>query len=144
MKSDRNSYTALAAFALRLALAAAFLSAVADRLGMWGPAGTPGVAWGSFEPFLAYTGEMLWYLPKGFVPAAGWIATVLEVVLAVGLLVGIGLRWFALASGILLAVFAVAMTIAFGAETPFSYSVWTAAAAAFLLAAYSSTTGEKS
>lgn len=49
--------TALAAVFLRLALAAGFLSAVADRLGLWGPPGTPGVAWGGFGPFLAYTGR---------------------------------------------------------------------------------------
>jgi uncharacterized membrane protein YphA (DoxX/SURF4 family) len=127
--------TALAAAFLRVALAAGFLSAVADRFGLWGPAGTPGVAWGSFDPFLAYTGKLLWYLPAGLVPVAGWAATVLEVVLAVGLLVGVRLRAVAFASGVLLVVFAVAMTVALGPEPPLSYSVWTAAAGAFLLAA---------
>jgi hypothetical protein len=34
--------TALAAVFLRLALAAGFLSGVADRFGLWGPPGTPG------------------------------------------------------------------------------------------------------
>ncbi len=131
---DRVRSTAAAALFLRLALAAAFLSAVADRFGLWGPAGTPGVAWGSFEPFLAYTGELLWYLPAGVVKIAGWMATVLEVVLALGLLVGFRLREFAFASGLLLTTFAVAMTTAYGPEPPLSYSVWTAAAGAFLLA----------
>lgn len=140
--SDRLQPTAVAAFALRIALAAAFLSAVADRFGLWGPAGTPGVAWGSFAPFLAYTGELLWYLPAELIPVAGWTATVLEVVLAVGLLVGVGLRRFAFASGILLAIFAIAMTIALGPEPPLSYSVWTAAAGAFLLASLRPTTRE--
>ena len=51
----RTALSRLAPWLARLALAAAFLSAVADRLGLWGPPGTPGVAWGSFEPFLAYT-----------------------------------------------------------------------------------------
>ena len=40
----------------------------------------------------------------------------------------------ALASGVLLLTFAVAMTTALGPEAPLSYSVWTAAAGAFLLA----------
>jgi len=84
--------SALAAIFLRVALAAGFLSAVADRFGLWGPAGTRGVAWGGFDPFLAYTGQLLWYLPAGLVPAAGWVATVLEVALAVGLLAGVQLR----------------------------------------------------
>ncbi|WP_074317509.1 DoxX family protein [Singulisphaera sp. GP187] len=124
----------LAAVFLRLALAAGFLSAVADRFGLWGPAGTPGVSWGGFDAFLAYTGELLWYLPAGLVPVAGWAATVLEVTLAVGLLAGVRLRAVALASGVLLVVFAVTMTIALGAEPPLSSSVWSAAAGAFLLA----------
>src|SRR5207248_8478956 len=91
----------VAPVAMRMALAAGFLSAVADRFGLWGPAGTPGVAWGGFDPFLAYTGKLLWFLPAGLVPAAGWASTVLEVALAVGLLVGIRLRAVALASGVL-------------------------------------------
>ena len=124
----------LAPLYLRLALGIAFLSAVADRFGLWGPAGTPGVGWGAFEPFLAYTGQLLWFLPAGLVPAAGWTATVLEIALAVGLLVGVRLRAVALATGVLLSVFAITMTVALGAESPLSYSVWSAAAGAFLLA----------
>ncbi|OWK45638.1 DoxX family protein [Fimbriiglobus ruber] len=124
-----------AAIALRVALAASFLSAVADRFGLWGSPGTPGVGWGAFEPFLAYTGKLLWFLPPGLVLVAGWTATVLEVVLAVALLAGVWLRAVAFASGVLLATFAVAMTAALGPEPPLSYSVWTAAAGAFLLAA---------
>jgi len=126
--------TAVAAIFLRFALAAGFLSAVADRFGLWGLAGTPGVSWGGFAPFLAYTGTLLWFLPASLVPAAGWASTVLEVALAVGLLVGVWLRAVALATGVLLAMFAVTMTAAVGPEQPLSYSVWSAAAGAFLLA----------
>src|SRR5215467_12466717 len=104
--------TQLAAVFLRLALAAGFLSAVADRFGLWGPPGTAGVGWGGFAPFLNYTGQLLWFLPTSLVPAAGWTATVLEVALAAGLLVGIWLRPLALATGFLLTMFAVTMTIA--------------------------------
>ena len=132
--SDRVWSPALAAVLLRLALAAGFLSAVADRFGLWGPPGTPGVAWGGFDRFLAYTGKLLWYLPAGVVPAAGWAATVLEVVLAVGLVAGVRLRAVALACGVLLSVFAVTMTVALGPEPPLSSSVWSAAAGGFLLA----------
>ena len=64
--SDRIRSTAVAAIFLRLALAAGFLSAVADRFGLWGPPGTPGVAWGGFDRFLAYTGKLLWYLPPSW------------------------------------------------------------------------------
>jgi hypothetical protein len=117
-----------------VALAAGFLSAVADRFGVWGPTDTPGVSWGGFAPFLAYTGKLLWFLPAGLVPAAGWGSTIVEVALAVGLLVGIRLRAVALATGILLLVFAITMTVSLGPEPPLSYSVWSAAAGSFLLA----------
>jgi len=119
---------------LRLALAAAFFSAVADRFGLWGKAGAPGVAWGSFDKFLAYTGELLWFLPSALIPAFAWAATVLEFSLAVALLIGVWTRPAAFVSGLLLLTFAVTMTAALGPEPPLSYSVWTAAAASFLLA----------
>ena len=130
----RDQTTYVAALSVRIALAAGFLSAVADRFGLWGSANTPGVAWGGFASFQTYTGTLLWFLPTGLVPAAAWVATVAEVVLAVGLLVGVQLRWVALASGLLLSVFALTMTFALGPEPALSYSVWSAAAAAFLLA----------
>ena len=50
MRSKRLSNTA--PVAMRMALAAGFLSAVADRLGLWGPIGTPGVSLGGFARFL--------------------------------------------------------------------------------------------
>jgi hypothetical protein len=59
---------------------------------------------------------------------------VLEVALAVGLMAGVRMRAVALASGVLLSVFAATMTVALGPEPPLSYSVWSAAAGAFLLA----------
>jgi hypothetical protein len=130
-----------AAVFLRFALAAGVLSAVADRFGLWGPAGTPGVAWGGFDPFLAYTGKLLWFMPADLVRTAGWAASVLEGALAVGLLAGFQVRAFALASGLLLTLFAVAMTVALGPEPPLSYSVWSAAAGAFLLASLRPTSG---
>src|SRR5262249_16496376 len=99
-----------------------------------GSADRAGGRWGGFAPFIAYTGKLLWFLPVGLVPAAGWASTVLEVALAVGLLVGVRLRVIALATGVLLLVFAVTMTVALGPEAPLSYSVWSAAAGAFLLA----------
>ena len=43
---------------LRIALAAGFLSAVADRFGLWGPPGTPGVAWGNWSEFLDYVAAL--------------------------------------------------------------------------------------
>ena len=60
---------------LRLALGAAFLSGVADRFGLWGPAGTANVAWGDFQRFTAYTARVNPWAPAPTVPALAWAAT---------------------------------------------------------------------
>ena len=60
---------------LRLALAFSFLSAVADRFGLWSQFGTAGVAWGDFERFTAYTARLLWFLPPSLVVPAAILAT---------------------------------------------------------------------
>lgn len=119
---------------LRLALAAGFLSAVADRFGVWGPPGAPNVVWGAWQPFIEYVGVLNPFAPAALHPALGWGATIAEVVIAVGLLVGWRLRWFAVASGVLLSVFALAMVVALGPKPPLDYSVLAAAGGSFLLA----------
>lgn len=120
---------------LRIALAAGFLSAIADRFGLWGPPGAPGVAWGDWKSFLDYVATLNWFVPKSFIAPLGWIATVAEVVLALSLLGGWRLRITATLSGLLLLAFALSMTFAIGPKPPLDYSVFTAAAASFLLAA---------
>ncbi len=42
----------------RLAVGAGFLSAVADRFGLWGKQGDKGVAWGNWENFVNYTSTL--------------------------------------------------------------------------------------
>lgn len=123
----------LALWLLRVALAFSFLSAVADRFGMWGQFGNAGVSWGGFERFTAYTAQLLWFLPPALVSPAAILATAAEVIVAAGLLVGWRLHWWAFAAAALLLSFALAMTGALGVKAPTDYSVWTAAAAAFLL-----------
>jgi uncharacterized membrane protein YphA (DoxX/SURF4 family) len=123
----------VAAWAVRIALAAAFASAVADRLGLWGPPGTPGVAWGNLERFNAYVAKLLWFLPAGLTGIVGWAATGAETLLALALLIGWQLRRVAFLSCCLLLLFGLAMTVALGLKPPLDYSVFTAASAAFLL-----------
>jgi hypothetical protein len=122
---------------VRITLAIAFLSAVADRVGLWGPPGAPNVAWGGWAPFLDYVAVLNPMVPPSLIPTLGGIATALEIALAVGLLVGWKLRWFALSSGLLLAAFALAMTFTIGIKAPLDYSVLSAASAAFILACVS-------
>jgi hypothetical protein len=93
------------------------------------------VSWGDFERFTAYTARLLWFLPPSLAFPAAILATGAEVILAGGLLVGWRLHWWAFAAAVLLLNFALAMMVALGVKAPTDYSVWTAAAAAFLLGA---------
>lgn len=121
---------------LRVALAASYLSAVADRFGLWGAAGTPGVSWGNFENFIQYTGTLNFFMPKILIPVTAWVATILEVLIAILLLAGIRIKETGYASALLLAAFFITMTIANGIKGPLDYSVFTACAASLVLAAY--------
>ena len=123
----------LGALAVRLALAASFLSAVADRFGMWGKSGEPLVSWGDFAHFVAYTERLTSIVPQTLGPSMAWIATVAEIVLASALLVGWQTRTAAFLSGSLLILFALAMAFAFGIKAPLDFSVFSAATSAFLL-----------
>ncbi len=123
---------------LRLSLAAGFLSAVADRLGLWGPPGTRNVAWGDWSTFVDYVATLNWFAPTPLIPALAWAATFAETLFAIGLIVGWKLQWSAFASGLLLSTFAITMTIALGIKAPLDFSVFAAAGGAFLLAAIAS------
>ncbi len=126
--------TAIPPMFLRLALGIGFLSAVADRLGGWGAPNTPYVAWRNWENFISYTAKLNFNAPPLVAQFLGSAATVAEFVLGIALIVGFKIRWAAWASGVLLLLFAVAMTLNTSIKSAFDYSVLTAAAAAFLLA----------
>ena len=119
---------------LRFALGFSFLSAVADRFGLWGAFGEPHVAWGTFARFVAYTAQLTWFLPRAAAPSLAIVSTFAETLLGVLLLLGWQTRTTALLSGGLLLLFAVAMTGALGIKAPLDASVFSAAGGAFLLA----------
>jgi putative oxidoreductase len=121
-----------AAIYARLALAAAFLSAVAGRFGLW----TGQVRWDSFERFLVRTAELNPWAPHFLVPVLAWSATIAETTLALALITGIGVRWAAFGSAVLLAWFATAMLVYTGLKPPLDYSVYSASACALLLAVH--------
>ena len=115
---------------LRLTLAIGFLSAVADRFGIW----TADVsAWGNWDNFLDYTQTINPWVPEIFIPILGGFATVAEVVLGICLLIGYRTELIAQLSGWLLLLFALSMAFSLGIKAPFDYSVFAAAAAAFAL-----------
>jgi len=132
---SEERFVRAAAIYVRLGLGAAFLSAVADRFGLWGAFGHPHVAWGDFGHFIAYTATLNRFLPLAVIPAVAWIATLAELALAVALLTSLYLRPAAFLAGLLLTLFALAMTFAGGVKAPLDYSVFSAAGGAFLLGA---------
>jgi len=113
----------------RLALGAAFLSAVASRFGLW----THQPAAARFKEFIAYTGEVCAFIPKPMIPFLAWSATVAETAFGIALIAGFKLRETAYSAAALLAMFGVAMAISQGVKSPLDYSVFSASAAAVLL-----------
>src|ERR1700755_2435469 len=72
--------------ALRSSLAAAFLSAVADRFGLWEPFGQG--AWGSMGAFADYTHQLVPFATGGLLTAIVCTATATESTLGVLLVTG--------------------------------------------------------
>jgi len=115
---------------LRLAISFGFLSAVADRFGMWSNEIS---VWGNWDNFLSYTQLINPWFPTSVIPALGMIATIAEVGFALCLIVGFKTELVAKLSGFLLLIFALSMTFSTGIKGAFDFSVFTAAAAAFAL-----------
>lgn len=118
----------------RISLAAGFLSATADRFGVWGVPGAKGVVWGNWENFAAYSASLNSFAPGFLQGPLAIAATTAEVLLGIGLLIPRLTAYVALLSGLLLLTFGLVMTISLGLKAPLDYSVLSACAAAFLLA----------
>ena len=112
----------------RLALGAAFLSAVAARFGLWRDRGPH-----PFAEFIKYTGDVNSFLPPATYPFLAVAATIAETTLGILLIIGFRLRWTAPAAAVLLAMFGTAMAISGGIKSPLDYSVFSASACALLL-----------
>ena len=113
----------------RIALGAAFLSAVASRFGLWERT----LDLKHFANFIQYAAEVNSFMPPAAIPFIAWAATVAETSLGILLILGAWPRWVSLASAILLAMFGTAMAISFGVKSPMDYSVFSASGAAVLL-----------
>lgn len=136
MRSDRALLRAVQGWTpilLRLALGVAFLSAVCDRFGVFGPPGTRNVAWGNFARFTQYTAQLNPWAPTDLVPVLAWAATGAEIVFGLALIAGLFTEAVAFASGALLLLFAAGMTVGTGFKSALDASVISAAAAAFAL-----------
>ena len=90
----------------RFALGVSFLSAVADRFGLWGPHGAKNVAWGDFAHFAEYTGAVTSLFPSSLKVSFAWAGTVAETLLGILLIAGFKVRMSSVLSGLLLLSFA--------------------------------------
>ena len=84
---------------LRFAIGIGFLSAVADRFGLW-PAEIS--AWGNWENFLEYTAILNPFIPKMLIPTFGVIATSAELLFGLCLIIGFKTELIAKLSGTLM------------------------------------------
>ncbi len=122
---------------LKLALSAAFLSAVADRFGFWGDAGAAGVVWGNFESFIAYTGVLAPWAQGVLLIILSWFVTILEILLGALLLTNFRQKEIAFVSGCLLLIFGLSMIVTVGPKAALDYSVFTGVFGAFYLSSKS-------
>jgi uncharacterized membrane protein YphA (DoxX/SURF4 family) len=83
-----------------------------------------------------YTGAVMSLFPSSLTVSFAWAATatVAETLFGILLIAGFKTRLASVLSGLLLLSFAMGMATGLGIKTPFDYSVFSAAAAAFLLA----------
>jgi putative oxidoreductase len=119
---------------LRSFLALGYLWAIADRFGLFGTHGQPGITWGDWPHFMNSAKMIMSFLPQFIIQPFAIIATVGELVFGILLLIGLFTRFAAVGSAILTLLFAISMTISFGLHAPVSYSVFVVSAASLLLA----------
>jgi uncharacterized membrane protein YphA (DoxX/SURF4 family) len=81
-----------------------------------------------------YTGAVTALFPSSLTLIFAWTATVAETLFGILLIAGLKIRVTSVLSGLLLLSFALGMATGLGVKTPFDYSVFSAASAAFLLA----------
>ena len=124
----RPSAVRIVGISLRVSLAAAFVSAVADRFGWWEPFGQG--SWGSMRAFTDYARQLVPFASGWLLTVIVWAATGTEATLGLLLLTGWRPRLVGAATCLVLVVFGSAMALALGMESPLSYSVFSAASAA--------------
>ena len=120
------------ATAARLLIGLAFFENVIDRLGFIGPPGAPGVSWGDFPHFIAYTAQVNAFAPAALIPTLAVVATIAEGTLGVTMLAGVRVRLASIGSALLFFTFATAMVLSGLSEM--QYGVYLMAITAWALA----------
>ncbi len=126
----KNTEAKIIEWFLRLSLSAGLLSAVADRFGLWPKKNS---AWGDWDNFVSYTATLNPLFPSSAIPFLAIVATLLELVFGLGLLIPFKTKLVARATGTLLLIFAISMAFSIGVKAPLDYSVFCGSAAAFAL-----------
>lgn len=119
-------------FLLRLAIAASFLMAVMDRLGLLGPPGS-GVAWGDWKHFVDYTNTLIPFANRPIANIMSIVATIAEFVFGILLIVGYRIKEAALGAAILTLSFGLCMAIFVSISAPISYPVFVFTGGALVL-----------
>src|SRR5215470_7632266 len=89
---------------------------------------------GRFRSFRGVHGRVTSLFASSLTVSFAWAATVGETLFRILLIAGFKIRMASVLSGLLLLSFAMAMVTGLGIKAPLDYSVFSAAAAAFLLA----------
>ncbi|MGW4774099.1 hypothetical protein ACWEO2_39425 [Nocardia sp. NPDC004278] len=109
--------------AVRILLGALFAGSVADRFGLLGAPGTKDVSWGSYSAFVDYTRTLVPQALDWSVPTLAAVATALETLIAIGLILGIAAKSTARLATAVLIAFAAAMWTSVGFDEMSSYGV---------------------
>jgi putative oxidoreductase len=120
------------ATSVRLLVGIAFLENVIDRLGLLGPPGAPGVSWGDFPHFIAYTAQVNAFAPAALIPTLAVLATIAEGTFGLTMLLGVRVRLAAVGSALLLFCFASAMVLS--GLSQLEYGVYLMSVASWALA----------
>src|SRR5437016_14597205 len=112
----RENGTEIVSLFARFALGASFLSAVADRFGLWGPYGAKNASCGNFAHFVEYTGAVTPLFPISLTVSFAWAATVAETLFGILLIAGFKIRMASVLSALLLLSFAMGMVTGLGID----------------------------
>lgn len=121
--------------ALAVLIGLELVASVADRFGLLGEPGDPGVSWGSWTPFVSYTEDLLPPFAEAASAPAAIAATGAEVLLGVLLIAGPWWRWVGKLTAGMLFCYLVAMAPTVGLGEVARYGVAIQIGAALLISA---------
>jgi len=122
---------------LRYSIGIGFLLPVLDRFGYFGGPDEANIVWGNWTNFVTYTYQLMPYTNIKLAAFFGIVATALELLFALLLLVGYKIRYAALGSFGLTLIFALSMMFFLHIRAPFNFSVFVVSFSSLILATFS-------